>query len=116
MKQLFVKNPSLQGRKVVIYGADSQSVCLFSALLQNEIYVDCFCDPEGKHTHLKIMNKAVRTLDEIKKEKDAVFLIIGGLQHVSAADELEREGFEVYYDFNLASDEGNSVLLQGEEP
>lgn len=30
------------------------------------------------------------------------------------AEELEHEGFQVFYDFNLSSYEGNSVLIQGE--
>ena len=116
MKQLFVKNPALDGKKVVIYGIDEKAVLMFAALLQNEIYVDYFCDPEGtQHRDVRIMNQPIRSLEDARKEKNNIFVVLGGLQYASAAEKLEKEGFEVYYDFNLAAYEGNSVFLQGEK-
>lgn len=115
MKQLFVKNPSLCGKKIVIYGIDEKAVLVFAALLQNEIYVDYFCDPDGEqNTDLRIMNKPIKRLEDMRKEKSDIFVVLGGLNYVSEAEKLEKEGFEVYYDFNLTSYEGNSVFLQGE--
>lgn len=115
MKQLFVKNPDLCGKKVVIYGIDEKAVLVFATLMQNEIYVDYFCDPAGtQHTDVRIMNKPVKLLEDMRKEKNDIFVILGGLDYVSEAEKLEKEGYEVYYDFNLASYEGNSVFLQGE--
>lgn len=116
MKQLFIKNPDLDGKKIVIYGIDEKAVLMFAVLLQNEIYVDYFCDPKGtQYTDLRIMNKPIKLLEDARKEKNNIFIVLGGLQYASEAEKLEKEGFEVYYDFNLASYEGNSVFLQGEK-
>lgn len=78
MESLFVKNPLLSGRKVVIYGTDKKAILTFTALLQNEVYVDCFCEREKKYSHLKIMNKPVRLLEELREEKEKIWFIVGG--------------------------------------
>lgn len=115
MKPLFCVNQSIMNKKkIVVYGIGEKAVLTFSVLLQNNIYVDYFCTPDGSNTHLKIMNKAIKTLSEIQKEKENVIIIAGGLEYLNDVEKLEQEGFEVFYDFNLSSYEGNSVLLQGE--
>lgn len=114
MKPLYIKNPFLEGKKVVIYGTDERAVLTFTTLLQNEVYVSCFCDPDAKNTDLKIMNKSVITKDELYHCKNEAVIVIGGLNHMKKAEMLEQEGFLVFYDFNLSSYEGNSVWVQGE--
>lgn len=114
MKPLYVKNPLLEGKKIVIYGIDEKAVLTFTTLLQNEVYVSCFCDPGGKNTNLRIMNKSIITMEELANYKNEAIIVIGGLNHMNKAEMLEQEGFQVFYDFNLSSYEGNSVWVQGE--
>ncbi len=114
MKPLYIKNPLLEDKKIVIYGIDEKAVLTFTTLLQNEVYVSCFCDPEAKSTNLKIMNKSVITIEELKNCKSETIIVIGGLDHMNKAEMLEQEGFQVLYDFNLSAYEGNSIWVQGE--
>lgn len=114
MQPLYVKNPLLEGKKVVIYGTDEKAVLTFTALLQNEVYVSCFCNPDAKSLDLKIMNKSVISKEELDCYKNESIIVIGGLEHMKKAEMLEQEGFQVFYDFNLSSYEGNSVWVQGE--
>lgn len=114
MEPLYIKNPLLDEKKVVIYGIDEKAVLTFTALLQNEVYVSCFCDPDKKGTEIRIMNKPVITIGELRNCKEEVVIVIAGLDNMKQAEILEREGFQVFYDFNLSSYEGNSVWLQGD--
>lgn len=114
MNALYIKNPLLEGKKVVIYGTDENAVLTFTALLQNEIYVSCFCAPDDKDRDVKIMNKPVISMEELYHCKAEAAVVIGGLKHMKEAEKLEQEGFSVFYDFNLSAYEGNSVWVQGE--
>lgn len=114
MEPLYIKNPLLEGKKIVIYGIDEKAILTFTALLQNEVYVSSFCNPNKESTELKIMNKPIVTIEELYKHKNEIVVVIGGLDNMDAAETLEREGFRVFYDFNLSSYEGNSVWIQGE--
>ena len=42
MKQLLLVNPELESRKVAVFGTGRAALRLFSVLLQNDIYVECF--------------------------------------------------------------------------
>lgn len=114
MKPLYIKNPLLEGKKVVIYGIDEKAVITFTTLLQNEVYVSCFCDPDAQGAETKIMNKPVITMEKLNSYKDEAVIVIGGLGHMKVAEMMEQRGFQVFYDFNLSSYEGNSVWVQGE--
>lgn len=111
MKPLYVRNPLLDGKKIVIYGIDEKAVLIFTTLLQNEVYVSCFYSPDKKYTELRIMNKPVITIEELHDSKNEIVVVIGGLNNMSQAEALEQEGFQVFYDFNLSSYEGNSVWI-----
>lgn len=111
MKPLFRKNLDVIEKKVVIYGVDELAVLTFAVLLQNEIYVHFFCDPENKVTGLEIMNKPIISLDKLYGQKDEVILIVGSENYLKQVEVLEGDGFEVFYDFNRAAYDGNSVLL-----
>lgn len=111
MKPLYVKNPLLDGKKIVVYGIDEKAVLTFTALLQNEVYVSCFCNPGKESTELRIMNKPVITVEELYDCKNEAVIVVGGLNNMDRAEALEREGFLVFYDFNLSSYEGNSVWI-----
>lgn len=111
MKPLYVKNPLLDGKKVIIYGIDEIAVLTFTALLQNEVYVSCFCNPEENGTEFRIMNKPVITVEELYECKSEAVIVIGGLDNMNQAEALEREGFQIFYDFNMSSYEGNSVWI-----
>ena len=114
MEPLYVKNPLLDGKKIIIYGTDEKAVLTFTALLQNEVYVSCFCDPDKKSTGIKIMNKPVITVEELHNCREEAVIVIAGLDNMEQAEILEREDFRVFYDFNLSSYEGNSVWIQGD--
>ena len=112
MKPLFKKNLEHGEKKVVILGIDEGAVLTFAVLLQNEIYVHNFCDPENKETDLRIMNKPIISLDELRGQMEEVILLAGSAHYLKLAESLEGEGFDVYFDFNRASYEGNSILLK----
>lgn len=112
MNALYIKNPLLDGKKIVIYGTDERAVLTFTALLQNQVYVSCFCAPDLKDTDVKIMNKPVISMEELYNCKNEAAIVVGGLKHMKKAEELERQGFLVFFDFNFSSYEGNSVWVQ----
>ena len=57
------------------------------------------------------MNKPVITVEELNHYKKEAVIVIGGLDNMKQAEQLEREGFQVFYDFNMSSYEGNSVWI-----
>lgn len=114
MKALFKKNIDAVEKKVVILGIDEEAVLTFAVLLQNEIYVHSFCDPENKEIGFRIMNKPILSLDKLYLQKEETILVVGGSHYLKQAESLEKAGFDVFYDFNRAAYEGNSVLLMEE--
>lgn len=111
MEPLYVKNPLLDEKKIIIYGIDEKAVITFTALLQNEVNVTCFCNPGKKDKEIRIMNKPVITVEELNHYKKEAVIVIGGLDSMKQAEILEQEGFQVFYDFNMSSYEGNSVWI-----
>lgn len=111
MEPLYVKNPLLDGKKIIIYGIGEKAVITFTALLQNEVNVNFFCNPDKNDKEIRIMNKPVITVEELNHYKKEAVIVIGGLDNMKQAEILEREGFQVFYDFNMSSYEGNSVWI-----
>lgn len=68
MKQLLLVNPELENRKVAVFGTDRAALRLFSVLLQNDIYVECFVSKQMHPTKLKIMNKPVVSIYDFSKD------------------------------------------------
>lgn len=78
MKPLFITNPDLKNKRIAIYGTDRQALLLFSVMLQNEIYVECFVSRQAHPANLKIMNKPVISLDVIEDRKNMILVVWGG--------------------------------------
>lgn len=110
-KNLFVMNPEIADKKVVIYGTDTKSLLLFSVFLQNDIYVECFADPDNSNKNIKLMNKPICNLADLEAEKDSFILAVSGLDKSEVADKLESLGYDVYFDYNEAAYAGDSILL-----
>lgn len=111
VKSLFIKNPDIINRRVIIYGTDTKALLLFSVLLQNEVYVEAFADPENGNKDIKLMNKPIRNLEDLEGEKGSIVLAVSGLEKSGEAEKLAQSGFEVFYDFNEAAYSGDSILL-----
>lgn len=109
MKQLLILNPELENRKVAVFGTDRTALRLFSVLLQNNIYVDCFVSLQVHPTKLQIMNKPVVSIYDFQKKE--IPLVIGNPSFQEQAGKLEQDGFEVFYDQNLASYDGDCIFL-----
>ena len=116
MKKLFTITPEINGKKIVILGTGQSSLLLFSVLLQNDIYVDAFLERNNEDLiDLKIMNKPVITEKDAIKIKRHAVIVATGESVLEEAQELEKEGFDVFFDFNFTAYEGDSVLLQGDK-
>lgn len=111
MNPLYIKNPLMDGKKVVVYGTNEKAILTFTTLMQNGVYVSCFCNSDGKSTDFKIMNKPIIAMEELYNCKSEIIVVVGGLDYMKKAEALEQEGFQVFYDFNLSSYEGNSVWV-----
>lgn len=111
MKPLFITNPDLKNKRIAIYGTDRQALLLFSVMLQNEIYVECFVSRQAHPANLKIMNKPVISLDVVEDRKNMILVVWGGADGEEQAAQLEKQGFTVFCDYNLASYEGDCVFI-----
>lgn len=133
MKQLLLVNPELENRKVAVFGTDRAALRLFSVLLQNDIYVECFVSKQMHPTKLKIMNKPVVSIydfskdnlskDDLSKDgrssdglsnrqgKKGLALVFADPSEEGQAKKLEQDGFEVFSDRNLASYDGDCIFL-----
>lgn len=114
MKSLFVKNTELDeaGKEIVILGTDSDAVLTFTILMQNNVYVKCFCDGSEKKDSTLLMNKPIVLLSELESKKDQIILVVGGPSYIGKAEMLEKEGYEVFLDYNFAAYSGNCVLFE----
>lgn len=110
MKPLLLMNPQLEQKNVAVFGTDRMALRLFSLLLQNHIYVQCFVSRQVHPTQLKIMNKPVISIHSLQEKKDMT-LVIGNPADEEQAERLEQAGFEVFYDRNLASYDGDCIFI-----
>ena len=110
MKQLLFLNPQLENKKVAIYGTNRIALRLFSLLLQNDIYVDCFVSRQVHPAKHKIMNKPVVSMDSLR-EKQEITLVMADPSDEAQAAKLAQAGFEVFYDRNLASFDGDCIFI-----
>lgn len=116
MKKLFHISPELSGKKIIILGTGQSSLLLFSVMLQNDVYVDAFLDiSNSPKTDLKIMNKKIISEEDAFKIKDQIIIAATGEGVLKEAEELEKKGFEIFFDFNFTAYEGDCVFLQGEK-
>lgn len=116
MKKLFLISPELNDKKIVVLGTGQSSLLLFSVMLQNDIYVDAFLDMSNSpKTNLKIMNKKIISEEDALKIKDQIIIAATGEGVLKEAEELEKKGFDVFFDFNFTAYEGDCVFLQGEK-
>lgn len=128
MKQLLLVNPELENRKVAVFGTDRAALRLFSVLLQNDIYVECFVSKQMHPTKLKIMNKPVVSIYDLsnadlsedgrssdglsdRQGKKGLALVFADPSEEGQAKKLEQDGFEVFSDRNLASYDGDRIFL-----
>ena len=110
MEQLLLLNPQLKDKKVAVFGTDRTALRLFSVLLQNHVSVDCFVSRQVHPTKLKIMNKPVISVHSLR-ERSNIVLAIGNPADEEQAAKLEQDGFEVFYDRNLASYDGDCIFI-----
>jgi hypothetical protein len=107
-------SPDIDNKKIIILGTGKSSLLLFSILLQNDVYVTAFLNVGSDDINdLKIMNKPIVSEDYLTGNKEKIVIVAAGQDMLSYAEKLESTGFEVYYDFNFTSYEGDSVILQG---
>ena len=113
MKQLLLVNPELESRKVAVFGTGRAALRLFSVLLQNDIYVECFVSRQMHPAKLKIMNKPIISVYDLNtwQENKGQVLVFADPSDEAQAKKLEQDGFAVFYDQNLASYDGDCIFL-----
>ena len=111
MEYLFEVNPSLKGRKLVIYGIGSREKHIFLALLQQNVKVYAFAvKPSQKIPFSKVFGKRVMDYRELEERADEVSVIVAGASAVSDAAELESIGIKNYV-IDTVTDNINGVLI-----
>lgn len=114
MENLFIVNPILNEKEVIILGVGKESLLMFSVLLQNGIYVSKFLDQYHLLSeNVGIMNKPVVALADIEGSKNDIVIVGGGRALLNEAEELSKQGFCVLFDYNFTAYEGDSVIIKG---
>jgi len=100
MRRLFAIDPELGNEDcpVIIVGTNRMALLTYTALLQEGISVEAFCDLSGKNLGLEIMGKPVIDSGSVKQYGNAHLVYAGeDLQHAEK-DLVLFEGMPVWID------------------
>lgn len=113
MEYLYHINPILrQEQPIIIYGIGEEERSIFSALLQQNIYVTAFSLKEGEESNIKkIFNKRVISFQELKKDFLNAYVVIVGTHASSSIKVLQNEGIENIVIENITLKDKRIVFL-----
>lgn len=107
MEKIFYLNREIRRHDgdVVIYGTSPRAVLLFDMLLNNEVYVKCFCDMKSDYYDAKIMNKPCIELEKLRELDNPIVLldvsdkgkICHLLEHGFSEDAIYMDDYNKYF-------------------
>lgn len=112
MEYLFHANDELQGKKVIIYGLDSQGKKLFHALLQLNIRVEAFCARKNQDAGNldQVFGKRVLRFPELGQlDGDGACIVVSGFSAHHDVGDLKEIGIRNIVVENITSNDG--ILL-----
>lgn len=115
MEYLYNVNPILtQDTMIVIYGTGEAERGIFSALLQQNIYVTAFVRREDEECKVsRILNKKIIELPEVKECYPDAYVIVAGIHAKDDASILRDAGIENIIVENITLN-GKRIVLVGE--
>ncbi len=93
MEQLFLINPVIKQKPIVIYGAGNTGLDCFVELLNRNVKVDAFCDSNSSKWGMKLMNKRVMPPNELYADVNRYNVIIASQFFEEISGDLENHGY-----------------------
>lgn len=102
MNSAFILNPEINKRPVVIYGAGALGLDCLIELLNLDVYVTCFCDISEEKQQIRLLNKRVISLEELKGMKETHNVVVAAAAYKEIGKTLEKQGIKnLFYYKNI---------------